>query len=69
MAPERCMLPETLNLDKAASNDSQAYPITLKVRHLSDDESNPTAYTGENGGTRSGLFRSSLLSAAEEEAL
>ncbi|TKA50056.1 hypothetical protein B0A53_06488, partial [Rhodotorula sp. CCFEE 5036] len=69
IAPERCMLPETLEFDQAASKDTQAYPITLKVRHLSDEESNPTAYTGENGGTRSGLFRSSLLSAAEEEAL
>ncbi len=63
------MLPETLEFEKAVSNDTQAYPITLKVRHLSDDESNPTAYTEETGGTRSGLFRSSLLSAAEEEAL
>ncbi|GAA5988739.1 hypothetical protein JCM10908_006149 [Rhodotorula pacifica] len=68
-APERCMLPETLDLDEALSADMDAYPITLTVRHLSEEESNPTAYTGENGGTRSGLFRSSLLSAAEEEAL
>ncbi|GAA5862361.1 hypothetical protein JCM3774_002491 [Rhodotorula dairenensis] len=68
-APERCMLPESLEFDEAAATDTEAYPITLKVRHLSEDESKPTSYTGENSGTRSGLFRSSLLSAAEEEAL
>lgn len=63
------MLPESLEFDEAAATDTEAYPITLKIRHLSDHESKPMGYTGETGGTRSGLFRGSLLSAAEEEAL
>ncbi|GAA6061800.1 hypothetical protein JCM10212_004856 [Sporobolomyces blumeae] len=68
-APERGMLPESLVIDESLVNDLDAYPITVKVRHLSEAESNPTAYKGETNGTRSGLFRSSLLSAAEEEKL
>lgn len=63
------MLPETLDLDEASANDPDAYPITLTVRHLSEEQSNPSAFKGETNGTRSGLFRSSLLSAAEEEKL
>lgn len=68
--PERGMLPESLEIDESLVDDLDAYPITVKVRHLSEEESNPTAYKGDtNGGTRSGLFRSSLLSAGEEEKL
>lgn len=63
------MLPESLDLDESIAADQDAYPVTLKVRHLSDEQSQPSAFTGEANGTRSGLFRSSLLSAAEEEAL
>jgi len=63
------MLPESLDIDESLVSDLDAYPITLTVRHLSDDESNPNGYAGDATGTRSGLFRSSLLSAEEEEAL
>lgn len=63
------MLPESLEIDESVVDDVDAYPITLTVRHLSDEESNPSGYKGDENGTRSGLFRSSLLSAAEEEAL
>ncbi|GJN93616.1 hypothetical protein Rhopal_006673-T1 [Rhodotorula paludigena] len=67
--PERSMLPESLEIDESVVDDVDAYPITLTIRHLSDEESNPSGYKGDENGTRSGLFRSSLLSAAEEEAL
>ncbi|GAA5847228.1 hypothetical protein JCM9279_006147 [Rhodotorula babjevae] len=69
IVPERSMLPESLDIDESLVSDLDAYPITLTVRHLSDDESNPNGYAGDATGTRSGLFRSSLLSAEEEEAL
>ncbi|GAA6033167.1 hypothetical protein JCM8097_002978 [Rhodosporidiobolus ruineniae] len=71
IVPERCMLPESLTIDESLVDDLSAYPISVQVRHLSDEEASPDAYKGDdkNGGTRSGLFRSSLLSAAEEEAL
>ncbi|BGP57620.1 hypothetical protein JCM8202v2_005264 [Rhodotorula sphaerocarpa] len=57
--PERSMLPESLDLDESIAADQDAYPVTLKVRHLSDEHSQPSAFTGEANGTRSGLFRSS----------
>ncbi|GAA5934705.1 hypothetical protein JCM1841_001782 [Sporobolomyces salmonicolor] len=69
VAPERSILPESLEIDESLIDDLEAHPITVKVRHLSEEESNPDAYKGDASGTRSGLFRSSLLSAAEEEAL
>ncbi|GAA5972399.1 hypothetical protein JCM11641_001825 [Rhodosporidiobolus odoratus] len=69
VAPERCMLPEALAIDESLVDDHSAYPISVTVRHLSDEEANPDAYQGEANGTKSGLFRSTLLSAAEEEAL
>ncbi|GAA6022017.1 hypothetical protein JCM10207_002409 [Rhodosporidiobolus poonsookiae] len=71
IAVERNMLPESLEIDESLVDDLSAYPITVKVRHLTDDEANPDGYKGDQSatGTKSGLFRSSLLSAAEEEAL
>ncbi|GAA5948023.1 hypothetical protein JCM10213_007025 [Rhodosporidiobolus nylandii] len=69
IVPERCMLPESLSIDESLVDDVDAYPITVTVRHLSEEEANPDAYKGDASGTRSGLFRSSLLSAEEEEAL
>ncbi|BGP34602.1 hypothetical protein JCM10296v2_006424 [Rhodotorula toruloides] len=69
IAPERSMLPESLSIDESLVTDHDSHPITLQVRHLSEEESNPDAYKGDEKGVRSGLFRSSLLSAEEEEAL
>lgn len=63
------MLPESLSIDESLVSDLDAYPISVKVRHLSEEESNPNAFKGDTNGTRSGLFRSSLLSASEEEKL
>lgn len=71
LIPERCMLPESLSIDETLVDDLSAHPITVTVRHLTEEEANPDAYKGDqtNGGTKSGLFRSSLLSAKEEEDL
>jgi phenol 2-monooxygenase len=65
------MLPETLSIDTSLVSDLSSHPITVTVRHLTEEEANPDAYKGEQkeGGTKSGLFRSSLLSAKEEEDL
>ncbi|KAM0791829.1 hypothetical protein ACM66B_004088 [Microbotryomycetes sp. NB124-2] len=65
---ERGVLPESLEVDQALLDDPLAHPIKVVLRHLSDDESNPNGLT-HHGETRSGLFRSSLVSAEEEEAL
>ncbi|GEM12326.1 phenol 2-monooxygenase [Rhodotorula toruloides] len=69
IAPERSMLPETLSVEKSLVADYDSHPITLTVRHLSEGESTPDAYKFDDKGVRSSLFRSSLLSAAEEEIL
>ncbi|KAJ8292420.1 Phenol hydroxylase [Rhodotorula toruloides] len=69
IAPERSMLPDTLSIDESLVADHNSHPITLTVRHLSEGESTPDAYKFDDKGVRSGLFRSSLLSAAEEEGL
>ncbi|MCJ1358089.1 MAG: hypothetical protein MMC33_008087 [Icmadophila ericetorum] len=54
---ERGVLPESLELDHSKAEDHDAYPISVKVRHLTEEEAAPT----QNGGSVSnGLFRSNL---------
>ena len=54
---ERGILPVELDLDSSKSEDTGAYPITVKVRHLDDDEATPAQNTTS---VPDGLFRSSL---------
>jgi phenol 2-monooxygenase len=65
---ERGVVPEALEVDESLLDDADAYPIKVTLRHLSEEEANPDGLT-KVGETRSGLFRSSLVSAAEEESL
>lgn len=54
---ERGVLPQELELDHSLSEDQDAYPIRMKLRHLSDDEATPV----QNGSNVSdSLFRSNL---------
>ena len=54
---ERGVLPEELELDYSKSEDYDAYPIRVKIRHLDDHEATPV----QNGTNVSdGLFRSNL---------
>lgn len=54
---ERGVIPEQLNIDRSGPEDHSAYPITVKIRHLDNDEATPV----QNGTNVSdGLFRSSL---------
>ncbi|KAJ9115387.1 hypothetical protein QFC22_005142 [Naganishia vaughanmartiniae] len=66
---ERGVSPETLLIDESLVDDQSAYPITLKLKHLSDAESMPDESVTKVGGIKSGIFRSSLMSAEQEEAL
>ena len=54
---ERGVLPEELVIDHSKSDEQDAYPIQVKVRHLDDDDATPV-----QNGTRisDGLFRSKL---------
>lgn len=70
IAVERGLLPEALAIDESLVADPAAHPVTVTIRHLSESGSNPTGMTASaDGASRSGLFRSSLVTAEEEEAL
>ena len=54
---ERGVLPEQLEVDHSQAEDEHAYPIKVRLRHLSDDEATPV----QNGtNVPDGLFRSNL---------
>ncbi|KAI9860964.1 MAG: hypothetical protein M1830_006208, partial [Pleopsidium flavum] len=54
---ERGVLPVELELDNSKVDDVNAYPVTVQVRHLGDDEATPV----QNGtNVPDGLFRSNL---------
>jgi len=57
MQVERGVLPESLEYDRSQAEDTEAYPITVKLRHLSDEEATPAQ---NNTSIPDGLFRSSL---------
>ena len=53
------MLPVDLQLDNSkAATDLLAYPVTIKLRHLSDDEATPAQ---NSSNIPNGLFRSNLV--------
>ncbi|KAJ9116764.1 hypothetical protein QFC24_006655 [Naganishia onofrii] len=66
---ERGVSPETLKIDESLVDSQAAYPITLELKHLSDAESMPDESVTKVAGIKSGIFRSSLMSAEQEEAL
>ena len=51
------MLPESLEFDRSQAEDVDAYPITVKLRHLTDEEATPAQNLTS---IPDGLFRSSL---------
>jgi 2-polyprenyl-6-methoxyphenol hydroxylase-like FAD-dependent oxidoreductase len=54
---ERGVLPESLEIDESAVEDPDAYPISVQLRHLTDEEATPAQ---QSGTTSDGLFRSNL---------
>lgn len=59
---ERGVMPATLELNKALVEDPDAYPITVTLRHLSEEEATPKqSATSVNGSSvQDGLFRSNM---------
>jgi phenol 2-monooxygenase len=56
---ERGVLPEKLEIDESKVEDQDAYPITVTLRHLSEEEATPAqAISGSKA--QDGLFRSSI---------
>jgi len=63
---ERGVLPERLDYDQSKADDSEAYPITVRLRHLSDDEATPAQNLTS---VPDGLFRSSLAADDTDEII
>lgn len=65
---ERGVLPTSLEIDESKVEDPDAYPITVNIRHLSEEEATPkqTATSSNGASVQDGLFRSNL--AADDTA-
>lgn len=65
---ERGVLPTSLEIDTATVEDPDAYPVTVQLRHLGEEESTPkqTATMSNGSSVQDGLFRSNL--AADDTA-
>lgn len=61
---ERGILPEALEIDSSKIDDNDAYPVTVKLRYLSEDEATPAQFGHK---ASNGLFRSSLTTAEEDD--
>ncbi|KIL88204.1 phenol 2-monooxygenase [Fusarium avenaceum] len=59
---ERGVLPTSLEIDTTTVEDLDAYPITVKLRHLSEEEAQPkqTATSANGTAIQDGLFRSNI---------
>ena len=59
---ERGVIPTYLFIDESLVEDWDAYPITVTLRHLSEEEATPvqTATSTNGAATHDGLFRSNL---------
>lgn len=68
---ERGILPESLELDLALIEDKDAYPITVSLRHLTEEESTPDQKNGlaNASAVQNGLFRSNLAADDTDELL
>lgn len=57
---ERGVLPESLAIDESRLDDPSAYPVTVKLRHLTEEEATPPQQANASK-VPDGLFRSNLL--------
>ncbi|KAL7628550.1 hypothetical protein AAE478_000065 [Parahypoxylon ruwenzoriense] len=65
---ERGILPESLEIDETKVEDDSSYPVTVKLRHLSEEEATPQQQA--NGSKVSdGIFRSNLIHEDDEDDL
>ncbi|OHW97253.1 phenol hydroxylase [Colletotrichum incanum] len=65
---ERGVLPESLEIDESKVNDDSAYPVTVKLRQLSEEEATPPQVANASK-VPDGLFRSNLVQDDDEEDL
>ena len=69
---ERGVMPESLSIDDGKVEDSNAYPVTVKLRHLTQEEATPAQQAVNMGITETvqdGLFQSNLAEDDTDELL
>lgn len=62
---ERPIIPEKMEIDSSKAEDLDAYPVTMTLRYMGEDESTPLQFGHK---TENGLFRSNLQTQEEEDA-
>ncbi|KAJ4397779.1 hypothetical protein N0V93_002016 [Gnomoniopsis smithogilvyi] len=65
---ERGVLPESLKIDESKVNDDAAFPVTVRLRHLTEEEATPPQQASASKVPH-GLFRSNLVQENDEEKL
>lgn len=65
---ERGVLPESLKIDESKVNDDAAFPVTVRLRHLTEEEATPPQQASASK-VPDGLFRSNLVQENDEEKL
>ncbi|KAK2611864.1 hypothetical protein N8I77_005185 [Diaporthe amygdali] len=65
---ERAVLPASLKIDEAILDREDAYPVTVELQHLTEEESTPKQQIS-GSKVADGLFRSSLNQEDDEEIL
>lgn len=68
---ERGVLPTELSIDESLVEEQDAYPITVKLRHLSEKDATPeqTATSSNGQAVQDGLFRSNLTADDTQELI
>lgn len=64
---ERGVLPESLEIDESKVDDTSAYPVTIRLRHLTEEEATPPQQASASKGPSDGLFRSNLTQGDDDE--
>lgn len=65
---ERGVLPESLKIDESRVDDDLAYPVTVRLRHLTEEEATPPQQANASK-VPDGLFRSNLVQENDEGRL
>lgn len=65
IAVERPLIPEKLEIDESTAEDEDAYPVTIQLRYMREEESVPLQFGHKEAN---GLFRSNLQTQEEEDS-
>ncbi|KAI2776518.1 putative phenol 2-monooxygenase [Daldinia loculata] len=65
---ERGVIPESLEIDELKVEDQSSYPVTVKLRYLTDEEATPEQQIS-GSKISDGLFRSNLMHEDDEDDL